>query len=164
MQYQKNSPVVDARQYDGDVAIRVVSKTLGEQTANKGDWLVGSQPGEVTVVDQASFAAQYVSYDATAEAAKVAAAEKVLADLHSQVDSLSGSNAMLGAEVASLTTDKAAQAAQIASLQAALDDEKSKSADLQTKLDALVAAEKQRAEAESAIDAVKATVSSSTTT
>ncbi len=55
---RKNAPV-EARQYEEETPLHVVSHSLGEQTAKKGDWLVGNERGKVTVVTAAKFAEEY---------------------------------------------------------------------------------------------------------
>lgn len=52
--YQRKALTVEARVYDGP-KLTVVSDEKGQQTANAGDYLVGSERGKVTVVSKADF-------------------------------------------------------------------------------------------------------------
>lgn len=54
MQYQRKALTVEARVYDGPKLV-VVSDEKGQQTANAGDYLVGSERGKITVVAKADF-------------------------------------------------------------------------------------------------------------
>lgn len=54
MLYQRKALTVEARVYDGP-KLTVVSDEKGSQTANSGDYLVGTERGKVTVVSKADF-------------------------------------------------------------------------------------------------------------
>jgi len=55
----KNTVPVPARQHDSDVPMLVVSEQKGQQTAHKGDWLVGGERGKVHVMTDAAFTAGF---------------------------------------------------------------------------------------------------------
>lgn len=72
--------IVEARRYDGP-RLTVVHDELGEQTAVKGDYLLGSERGKIRVMPAAKFEAEYEPYDEAAEAEKVLEQQKKAAQL-----------------------------------------------------------------------------------
>lgn len=109
-QYQRIQ-VVEARQYDGP-NLTVVSDALGEQRAHKGDWLLGSEKGKITVKSAADFVSEgWAPYSATpqddeikAQAEALSVLKASVSDLTSKLSAASGSNDTLTAQVASLTS------------------------------------------------------------
>lgn len=82
MLYTRKVTSLEARQYEGAKLV-VISDSKGEQIANTGDFLVGTEPGKVFVVAKADFLAEYESQEeaaARAEAEEVAAQAKAVAD------------------------------------------------------------------------------------
>lgn len=166
MQYQKVT-TVEAREYDGNKLI-VVNDVLGEQVANKGDYLIGGERGKVSVMAKAVFEAQYQPYTATAEADALAGAQATLAltqktldgviaerdELKTLADATVEENASLKKEQA----DALALKAQVDSLTEELAAEKATNADLQGKLDHLTALAKTQADAQAAIEAAQTEV------
>jgi hypothetical protein len=56
--YQRKALTVEARVYDGP-KLTVVSDEKGIQTANPGDYLIGTERGKVTVMTKADFEKDY---------------------------------------------------------------------------------------------------------
>ena len=46
---------VEARQWQGPGSLNVIHGVKGEQLAKKGDWLVGSEKGQIEVVKEIDF-------------------------------------------------------------------------------------------------------------
>lgn len=57
--FQRKQRTVEAVVYEADMPLRVVSHEKGEQTANKGDYLIGNERGKITVVSEEAFLADY---------------------------------------------------------------------------------------------------------
>ena len=57
--YRRKVADVYARQWQGPQTLNVVHHHKGEQTAKKGDWLVGSERGLVEVVKDVDFQRDY---------------------------------------------------------------------------------------------------------
>jgi hypothetical protein len=167
MQVQKNSPIVEARLYEGPT-MTVVNNELGELIVHEGDYLVGTEAGKITVISGAAMATDYTPYvapadpeilsDAEAQAGVLAtelAAEKAVgAGLQEKLDALTAANASLTAELAA----KDGSDTQIATLTAGLATAQAATAALQAKLDTLTALEKQRTEAMAALTSAQAAV------
>lgn len=64
--YQRKALTVEARVYDGPKLV-VISDEKGQQTANAGDYLVGSERGKITVVAKADFEKDFEVGAAVAE-------------------------------------------------------------------------------------------------
>jgi hypothetical protein len=95
-QWQRKAQVVEAELYDGPKLI-VVSDEKGQQTATKGDYLVGSEPRKVTVVTAAKFEADFEPYvPPTPE-------DEQISILTDQVTALTEENAKLQAAVTDLS-------------------------------------------------------------
>lgn len=56
--FRVKQPIVEARQHDGST-ITVIHDVKGEQRAKKGDWLVGSERGQIEVLSDVAFKAKY---------------------------------------------------------------------------------------------------------
>lgn len=166
MQYQKLT-IVEAREYDGP-KLTVVNDAQGEQIANKGDYLLGSERGKISVMSKGAFEEQYSPYTPTAEADALKASQATLDltqktldgviaerdELKSLADSLATGNAALkGAQEDALSFK-----AQVDSLTAELATEKATNADLQGTLDHLTALAKTQADAQATIEAAQTEV------
>lgn len=164
-QYVKVNPPVEARQHEGP-RLNVVSDAKGQQVAEKGDWLVGSERGKITVVSNADFTSGYVPYSPTAADDELAKAKSDLAasnasnaDLGTQVASLEKQVADLSAKNSALSgaqSDADQAKAQVASLTKQLADATLATTQLQTRFDALSASVKSEADAQAAAQAAQA--------
>lgn len=57
--FRPKAQIVEARKYDGAAGFTVMHDIKGEQHAKKGDWLVGSEKGQIEVLSDAAFHARY---------------------------------------------------------------------------------------------------------
>lgn len=156
--------IVDARQYSGP-ALKVISDALGEQTANSGDYLVGTERGKVTVVPKAEFEAHYQPYSSTADDDLIAAQKKQIADLAKQVSDLTAAKNASDASAAdaiakaqkllNVEAIAAGLQAQVTDLETQLKQAQDKQAATQAQLDGLIAIDKQEADAQAALDAAQ---------
>jgi hypothetical protein len=119
--------IVEARKYEGP-RLTVVHDSLGEQTANPGDYLVGSERGQIKVVSAAKFEAEYVPCVEGAEDP-----EKAIAVLNSEL-------AMAKGEAAQLDIDLAAEKDKTVELEAELASTKQLVGELEAKLNPPTAA------------------------
>jgi len=130
MKYQKID-VIDARQHDG-LKVLVVSDTLGEQVANTGDWLLGTERGKVTVKSDAQFKAEgWKPYSETPADDQVKADEAALAEVKAQLASEQQAKTNLevlyadvnahNVELAKQVADTVALQSQVSSLQGQLE-------------------------------------------
>lgn len=126
MKYQK-IVTVEAEQYDGP-KLTVVSDKLGEQTAEKGDWLLGTERGKVTVVKAATFAADFKPYSATPADDQVAAQAEAIATLKAELAQAQADHATLQVSHDQL----AAQVADLSAKASTVDALTSQNADLKT--------------------------------
>lgn len=169
-QFQKKTQIVEARQFEGEQPLTVVSDSNGEQTAKKGDWLVGSERGKVTVVTADKFASDYAPYSATAEDTALATAQAQVATLTSKVSDLEGQVSNLTASLAAANGENtalqqnAANASvlesQVTSLQGELTKANEATAAVQATLDKLTELERAQAAAQAAAAAAQAQVNS----
>jgi hypothetical protein len=56
--YNRKVTTVEARVYDGPT-LTVISDDKGEQRASKGDYLLGTEPGKVTVMTAVDFEREF---------------------------------------------------------------------------------------------------------
>lgn len=101
-QFISISDTIEARQYEGDKPLVVVHDELGEVTAYKGDWLIGTERGKIRVMTNADFNLRYQPFTATPESDALKAAEDEVAALKTQVDGLTTNNGVLAGQVAAL--------------------------------------------------------------
>lgn len=57
--HRKKVVEVEARKYMGPASLSVVHDVKGQQTAKKGDWLLGSEKGKIEVVSDLDFQRDY---------------------------------------------------------------------------------------------------------
>lgn len=57
--HRKKAAEVEARKYMGPATLSVVHDFKGQQSAKKGDWLVGNEKGQIEVVTDADFQRDY---------------------------------------------------------------------------------------------------------
>jgi hypothetical protein len=142
MLYQKIDKV-EARQYDGP-KITVVNDALGEQTAQSGDWLLGTERGKIRVVSNAAFQADYTPYSETPADDQVKVLEATIDQLKAEKDGV-GSD-YLAAVRRSTTLDE-----QLTILQNQVNDLAPKAAQVDAMTEKLAAAEAKAASDESTL-------------
>jgi hypothetical protein len=117
--------VVEARQYDGP-RLTVVSESLGEQTANAGDWLLGSEKGRVTVKSAAAFESEgWKLYSATPQDDEIAVLSKAVESLKADKATLEAFNSAVTGERDTLKAQNADLASKVSdtiALKAQVDD------------------------------------------
>lgn len=166
--YQTKAETVEARQYEGDSSLTVVHYQKGEQVAQKGDWLVGSERGCIYVVPDDEFQTKFVAYSPTLTDDQLKAANAQVAALTAQVASVQQSLNEAQAQAATLQTtnqnlagqvgDTLALSGQVSQLSEALAAAKAQAADDEKKLADLSAQVKQYASAQSALEASQAAI------
>lgn len=115
MEYEKRA-IVEARQYDGP-KLNLVHEQLGEQTANAGDWLLGTERGRIEVVSNEKFLREWKAYSPTEAEDELAAAKSAVTALEAKLAAAEANGTGLEEQLALLEKEKAeAQAA----IQAAL--------------------------------------------
>lgn len=157
--------IVEARQYSGP-RLKVVNDQLGEQTAENGDYLLGSERGKISVVSKATFEKDYEPYTPTADDEKTAAQADAIETLKGQLadiqkakdaaDALVNDLQQKNAALQATQNDAEALKQQVADLQEKLAAEQQAHTDSQSRLEKLMAIEKQAADAQAALDAAEA--------
>lgn len=145
---------VEARKYEGP-RITVVSDKFGEQVAESGDYLIGTERGLVHVIPAAQFEADFKPYTPTPEAEQLAASLAEVEDSKKQIAALQGSNADLGTQVASLETHVSDLSSQISNHNAISAQLTAVTEQLSAEKAAREAAEKAQAVAEGHLKAIQ---------
>lgn len=157
--------VVEAEKYEG-APLTVVHESLGEQKALSGDYLLGSERGKIRVMKAKDFEAEFKPYTTTPEDELLASAQAEIVELKAEIVILNASSKdaadrieQAQAEIAGLSaqiTDQKQTKEQNTALTQQIATEQAKSTELQGRIDALLAVEKQRSDAEQALEAAQA--------
>lgn len=63
--YIRKEGPIEARQWNETRSLTVVNDKKGQQIAKKGDWLLGSERGKISVLSDREFAEEYELYTAS---------------------------------------------------------------------------------------------------